>query len=496
MNRSPEVAFKELFEDLHLSGIWEDGKLITDAQPLRDASSILKDYRDSRDKEGFDLKSFFESNFEMPQIQESGFESDTSRSVEEHIEVLWDVLSRQSKRSIEGSSSLSLPYPYIVPGGRFNEIYYWDSYFTMLGLEKSGRLDMIENMLDNFSYMIDTYGFIPNGSRSYFLSRSQPPYFSMMVELLAKARSSDVLNKYHDRLLREYSFWMMYCEELKEDGARSRVVKLQELCLNRYYDDSDSARPEMYGADMHLAGSTTRENQDLFRHLRAACESGWDFSSRWLNDDLELSGIHCADIIPIDLNCLLYNLECCLQKSFQKKEQADHASIFATLSSIRSEAIKTVFWNATEGFFFDYNWKKASLCKVKSLAAVYPLYFKIASQEQAELVSKVLEKEFLMDGGLLTTTIESGQQWDAPNAWAPLQWMAITALRNYGFTQLADEIKSRWTALNSKVYKNTGKLLEKYNVVDTDLLSGGGEYPVQDGFGWTNGVLLTLLKED
>ena len=150
--------------------------------------------------------------------------------------------------------------------------------------------------------------------------------------------------------------------------------------------------------------------------------------------------------------------------------------------------------NATH-FFHDYDFVKKAHTPAFTLAAMFPLFFKIASEKQAAHVAEKIKNEFLKPGGLITTTSNSGQQWDAPNGWAPLQYISIIGLRNYGFHELADEIKNRWIALNKKIFHNTGKLLEKYNVVDIDLETGGGEYPVQDGFGWTNGVLLKLLSE-
>jgi len=122
------------------------------------------------------------------------------------------------------------------------------------------------------------------------------------------------------------------------------------------------------------------------------------------------------------------------------------------------------------------------------------MYFKIASPEQAKAVASIIEKNFLQSGGVTTTLETTGQQWDAPNGWAPLQWITIQGLENYGMHDLAKETATRWIALNKKVYQRTGKLMEKYNVYDTALDAGGGEYPSQDGFGWTNGVLLKLLK--
>ena len=130
-----------------------------------------------------------------------------------------------------------------------------------------------------------------------------------------------------------------------------------------------------------------------------------------------------------------------------------------------------------------------------SLATVYPLYFRMVTKREADKVADAIEKNFLRAGGVVTTPNNTGQQWDAPNGWAPLQWMTIQGLRNYGHDRLANDIKKRWVDLNVKVYRSTGKMLEKYNVEDLSLSTGGGEYPVQDGFGWTNGVLLKLLKE-
>ena len=138
----------------------------------------------------------------------------------------------------------------------------------------------------------------------------------------------------------------------------------------------------------------------------------------------------------------------------------------------------------------DFNFSKKERTKELTLAGAFPLFFGVANREQAEGVKNVLMETFLKDGGLVTTLKPSGQQWDAPNGWAPLQWMAVKGLLLYGYQEEAKEIMKRWLALNEKVFKNTGKMMEKYNVEDLSLLSGGGEYETQDGFGWTNGVAL------
>ena len=144
----------------------------------------------------------------------------------------------------------------------------------------------------------------------------------------------------------------------------------------------------------------------------------------------------------------------------------------------------------------DYDFKADKHTAIPSLAGMYPLTFKMATPAQASKAAKVINSQFLKAGGVVSTLTDNGQQWDYPNGWAPLQWMTIEGLRNYESDELANTIKERWIKLNRKVYKKTGKLVEKYNVVDMTLEAGGGEYPVQDGFGWTNGVLLKLMSED
>jgi alpha,alpha-trehalase len=149
-------------------------------------------------------------------------------------------------------------------------------------------------------------------------------------------------------------------------------------------------------------------------------------------------------------------------------------------------------WDAEKGFYFDWHIDKKEPTPIWSLAGVFPLYCGVASHEQAQKVADHIEKEFLQPGGVLTTLHQTGQQWDSPNGWAPLQWTTIVGLRRYGHNDLADQIKYRWLAANEAFYANNNKFIEKYNVIDPAEISGGGEYEVQDGFGWTNGVFIAL----
>ena len=176
------------------------------------------------------------------------------QDVREHIDALWKVLERKPEDQRPHSSRLALPHRYVVPGGRFNEIYYWDSYFTMLGLEESGRHELTVSMLDNFAWLIDQFGHVPNGNRSYYLSRSQPPFFAAMVELAAQRDGDATYRKYLPQLRREYQFWMEGETSLAPGAAHRRLVRLRDgTLLNRYWDDRDTPREEAYREDVATA---------------------------------------------------------------------------------------------------------------------------------------------------------------------------------------------------------------------------------------------------
>lgn len=488
-------VFGPLFEDVQLQRIFPDGKTFVDCKPKMPAAIINEKYAAEKTKDGFSLKEFVNQYFEMPVPHSSGYSSDTQKSAEENIEQLWEVLTRNPDK--ESGTLIPLPYSYIVPGGRFGEIYYWDSYFTLLGLKASGKDAMIENMVKNFSYLIENLGYIPNGNRSYFIGRSQPPFYSLMVKLLSEVKGPAILITYLPQLEKEYQFWMNGTDQLNDTlNACNRVVKLLggEI-LNRYWDANDTARPESYREDIELFHQSTQPATELFRHLRAGAESGWDFSSRWFRQAEEFTSIHTADIIPVDLNCLLYHLEQLLAVAHQLNNDPVKATAYSSLALQRKKAIHQYCWNEEEGFFMDYVWKHQEQTGALTLAGVSPLFFAVADEEQALSVSAVISEKFLAPGGVVTTLETTGQQWDAPNGWAPLQWMTIKGLENYGETELATTIAKRWIQLNTAVFKRTGKLMEKYNVIDTHLEAGGGEYEGQDGFGWTNGVLLALIRQ-
>ncbi|MEM9983578.1 MAG: alpha,alpha-trehalase TreF [Bacteroidota bacterium] len=493
----PEEDLGEVFEAVQMAGVFEDSKTFVDCRPTINPERIIAAYREQKNQPDFDLEQFVEAHFLPPRVFNSDFHSDPNRSIGEHIVALWPVLTRQPDQNISGSL-LELPNPYVVPGGRFREIYYWDSYFTMLGLQVSPPeyQALIGSMIDNFSFLIDTLGFIPNGNRTYFLGRSQPPFFSLMVKLWDQVEPG-ALTQYLPQLEKEYAFWMAGAEELS--GAKlvhRRVVRLADgTVMNRYWDDHPAPRPESYREDVELAESSQREPTQLYRDLRAACESGWDFSSRWLQDQQNLASIRTTQLVPVDLNCLIYHLEKTLAEVYEATGQTEQASKMDSIATRRAASIERFCWSE-EGFYGDYDWLNQKSTDILTAAAMFPLFFELSDSERATEVHDAVSQGLLAPGGIRTTTSPSGQQWDDPNGWAPLQWISYLGMKNYGFEETAASIKQRWISLNTKVYQNTGRMVEKYNVGDLSLEAGGGEYTLQDGFGWSNGVLLRMLKEE
>jgi alpha,alpha-trehalase len=491
-----EKDFSPLFHEVQMQAVFPDSKTFPDCIPLFSPQVIMNKYTASADKPGFDLKVFVLANFRLPDAPGAAFKSTADKPVDEHIKDLWKILTRQPNTT-RNSSLIPLPHPYVVPGGRFREIYYWDSYFTMLGLQASGEKQLIRNMVDNFTYLINTQGFIPNGNRTYFTSRSQPPFFSLMVGILAEVEGKQVWTQYLPVLEKEYKFWMDGASSLSvQNPTHRRVVRLPNgEIVNRYYDDSVTPRTESYKEDVETARKSGRKPEELYKDLKAACESGWDFSSRWFQDGKTLTTIHTTQLIPVDLNALLYQLELNMAYASELKGDSAKKEYYTSRAAKRKAAIIAYCWNAEKGYFFDYDFVAQKQKTIYSLAALYPLFFKMATPVQAQAVAKVVEAKFSQPGGVLTTLINTSQQWDAPNGWPPLQYITIQGLFIYKEDKLAATIRDRWVQNNIRVYENTGKMVEKYNVTNKSLKAGGGEYPLQDGFGWSNGVLLKLLTE-
>jgi len=491
---TPDQLYPQLFDAVQTGQLFEDQKHFVDMTARRDPARIESDYLAQRGAPGFDLKRFVSDNFaEDPPIQVPTIRQDTS--LREHIDSLWPVLTRSFKDVPPYSSALALPEQTVVPGGRFREVYYWDSYFTMLGLAESGHADLSRQMLDNFAHQIDTYGHIPNGTRSYYLSRSQPPFFAYMVSEEAGRGGDAVYRRYLPQLQAEYAYWMRGADSLKPGDASARVVKLADgSVLNRYWDDRDTPRQEAWVHDVRTAAEARADRPagEVYRDLRAAAESGWDFSSRWFDDPKKLSTIHTTAIVPVDLNSLIYHLETTLAAACKTQPSACTID-YAARAGQRQAAIEMHLWNPA-GYYADYDLRTQAPRVQVTAATAFPLFAGLASSQRAAQTANTIRAQLLRPGGIATTAVNSGQQWDAPNGWAPLQWVAVDGLRRYKQDALAERIGRGFLGRVQAVFDHEHKLTEKYDVDATGSASGGGgEYPNQDGFGWTNGVTLMLL---
>ena len=495
----PSETLGALYRAVELAHLFPDSKTFADMTPKEAPARIVAAYETARTQAGFDLRRFVEAHFVRLRHDARPYISDPKQTVVAHTDTLWDVLRRDPDAAARPSSSLlPLPAPYVVPGGRFDEVYYWDSYFIMLGLVASGRNDLANDELKNFATLIDRYGHIPNGNRTYYLSRSQPPFFSQMVGLLAQRDGDSVYLQYLPELKAEYDYWMEGASSVGPGHAVRHVVRLFDgTVLNRYWDERDAPRDESYREDVDTARATPQRNsKDLWRNLRAGGETGWDFSSRWFGDNRTLATIDVTSLVPIDLNALLYGLERTLAKAYRLQGDATRGENFEARAAARAEAIRHWLWDPRIGAFADYDYVHRTPRHRLTAATVYPLFAGVASREQARAVAESVKRGLLRPGGMATTQVASGQQWDEPNGWAPLQYLAVIGLRRYGEAALAQTIATRWIRTNVAYYARTGKLVEKYDIGGNaaQASAGGGEYPLQDGFGWTNGVLRALLQ--
>ena len=394
--------------------------------------------------------------------------------IEQYLENNWDKCIRESR--FDEGTLLGLPYPYTVPSVEaFNEIYYWDTYFTNVGLLNSGRAMLAKQNTDNILYLVDKYGFMPNGSRTYYLTRSQPPFLFAMVRDICDYYDDNVwLNGAYFALCKEYKFWMN--ERIAPNG------------LNRYSPNPD---PDTFSELAEGFKSRTKTNPDtpeeeLARHCLGTCESGWDMTPRW---DFEAHNFNAAD-----LNFLLFAMEKNMAYFAEKLGYSEDVAVWNTRAEKRLELMNK-FMLDKNNLFLDYNFKTNRLSRIFSAASYYPLYAKAATPEQAAAAAENLRRLEAEFGILTCEKNDSGvlYQWDYPNGWACLQYIVMVGLNNYGYTDDAKRIAQKYVTLAEKVFDETGALWEKYNVVDGSI-NVSNEYKMPTMLGWSAGVYIAAQK--
>ncbi len=412
-------------------------------------------------------------------------------------------------RSITRHGLLYLPHPYVVPGGRFNEMYGWDSYFIQVGLLADGETQRAKDMADNFVYQIENYGTLLNANRTYYLSRSQPPFLTqMLLGVYAKTKDRAWLQASMPAVEKYYRFWT------------TEPHLIPELGLSRYYDLGDGPAPEVLSDEKDDHGFThydrvrdyykTHEIADydvalyydkkadrltdlFYKGDRSMRESGFDPSNRFGPFNIDI--IHYA---PVCLNSLLYQMERDGSELARILGDAPGAAAWDKRAEARRAAIDRYLWDADSGLYLDYSFKTRKRRRYPFATTFYPLWVGAASKPQAAAVLKNLPL-FEAPGGLRTSTTVTGSQWDAPFGWAPLQQIPVLGMRRYGYAADADRIAAKWVSLVAKEFAEHGTIVEKYDVErrESDVASGirFGYSANQVGFGWTNGSILVLTAD-
>ena len=394
-------------------------------------------------------------------------------TVEEYIEKKWDLCIKENKNDI--GTLIGLPYPYTVPAvGCFDEMYYWDTYFTNIGLMISKRHTQAKYNVDDMLYLVDRYGFMPNGNRTYYLGKSQPPFLSVMVrDVYDYYRDKAWLSRAYDTLKTEYNFWMS--------------KRCSDMGLN-FYDGlvwMNTAENVASDYEKRVGYVPGGSNEDVSRHFMATCESGWDISPRWKTEAYNYASV--------DLNSLMYMFE--ENMSYFSKEIENNCENDWKERSYRRKELMFKYLDDGDGILLDYNFVDGTHSDILSAASFYPLFAGLADKEHA---SAIIKKLSLLETNFGILTCEKNDalgtyQWNYPNGWACLQYITIVGLDNYGFKTEAKRIARKYISLVDKVFEETGNLWEKYNVVEGNI-NVTNEYDMPSMMGWTAGVYLGAKK--
>lgn len=421
------------------------------------------------------------------------------------IVYLWKSLARKTSKDVAENpfkySILALPNGFIIPGGRFKEIYYWDTYWIIRGLLISGMNHTARGMVENLLYLAKTLGHVPNGSRIYYVRRSHPPLLTKMVwEYVNYTQDYRWLAENIHILENEMMFWIKHRPIwVRRDGINYRMF--------HYYAPSAGPRPESYSEDVETA-SHFQDKQRVYTELKSGAESGWDFSSRWFFDTDggntgNLSDIQTSRVIPVDLNVFVHDSFFLLAHFFKILGDNRRQQLWEGQAKQLEFGIINVLWNDTIGIWLDYDYVLGKHRNYFYMSNLTPLITACCLHQKFRTVTKKIINylktnnvtEYL--GGVPTSLRESGEQWDYPNAWAPLVSMLVFGLmktKNKDAENLAFKLAQNWVRGNYIVYSKKKQMYEKYHAVRPGKRGGGGEYEVQSGFGWTNGVILLFLK--
>ncbi|XP_023310533.1 trehalase-like, partial [Anoplophora glabripennis] len=477
----------------------------TDNNPSREK---IQEYVNKNFKSIGELEEIFPRDFQAEPKIVKEINDPVVRAFTKNLVSIWPTLTRKvSYRVFEEPDTHSLipvQHPFVIPGGRFKEYYYWDSYWIIKGLLLSDMVETARGMVQNIISIVERYGFVPNGGRVYYLNRSQPPVLTLMVyDYMKYTKDYEFVRQNIGALEKELKFWLT-----------KRIVEIRKngkiYILAHFDSSSDTPRPESYFEDIETCSNLPSDDEkyECYTDLKSGAESGWDFTSRWffekdggLSDKIE--NIQTRRNIPVDLNSFLYKSFTVMYKFFMilgKPEQAKH---YMDLSESWKEAIENVFWNEEDGTWYDYDIKTGQHRKFFFASNLTPLWAGAYNEDQRVERGKrsvdYLRKHGVLQlrGGIPASMIPTGQQWDYPNAWTPFQNLIIIGLHKSGHPEaieVARDLAHKWINSNIKGFHENKAMFEKYNAQNSGQFGGGGEYHIQAGFGWSNGGILELIN--
>ncbi len=403
------------------------------------------------------FKATLNNSLTMAQKKTSLIEANNYNSCLHYIEKCWEQLTCYYPKDFH--KQLGLPYKFVAPSKSIynNDQFYWDSYFIILGLVVCGRQELAKGMVNNFLHLQKRFNIIPMRNRYYNLGSSQPPFLTSMAKEIYAVKAD--------------KRWL------------TKVMYAAEHELNNYWMNEGLT-------ELHIVHKgLSRYCDHYITHLAAEHESGWDMTSRFHD--------HCLDYLPVDLNSMLYKYETDLAEFYKDAGNKKKYNHYVTQSENRRKKMNELMWNLSKGFYFDYDYKHKHQSGFYSVAGFYPLWAKLATHTQAKKVADNL-KQLEYKGGVANTQATGlspeKKQHDYPNGWPNQQWIVIKGLMNYGFKEDAERVAKKFLDLNYKVFKKTGKLWERYDVVKGS--NGKSErYTTQHGFGWTNAVFIRLIKK-
>ncbi|KAI1717359.1 trehalase domain-containing protein [Ditylenchus destructor] len=493
--------------------LYPDSKYFVDMPLKHDPVTTLRDFYELGEKGNELIESYPDDWVPFPHSFQH-IEDYRLRRWALHLHRIWRDLCRRVKEDVrihqERYSLLYVPHPFIIPGGRFREFYYWDTFWIIKGLLFSEMFDTAKGAILNMAYMVDHHGFVPNGGRIYYLSRSQPPLLTPMVyEYFLSTGDLEFVHELMPLLEKEHNFWLLH-------RARSYLdpeTKEELFQFFQYRATMKFPRPESYREDVELVKGmeTDAERELMWSNVASAAETGWDFSTRWFAQEgpvmHDMKSIRTWSIVPVDLNAFMCMNMRILASFYEISGDFKKSQEYQARYEKMKISMKELHWNETDGIWYDYDLERKVHSNTYYVSNALPLYAKCYGDEDEVTPMRVYE--YLKREGVLNFTkgiptslaMGSIQQWDKENAWPPMVHMVIEGFRTSGDIKLmkaAEQMATQWLIVNYKAYSTTYAMFEKYNA---SLFSeefgagGGGEYEVQKGFGWTNGVILDLLDK-